>query len=326
MHTASLEGSLEQLSEPLRAMRLQFETVLEPYRPVLWAYCHQLTGSAWDAEDLVQQTMMKAFANLPNLWQPVNPRAYLFRIASNAWIDHVRREGGMEFQEYSEHPDIREAEGMEAKVATRAAMSRLIELLPPRQRIVLLLCDTLDFRAGEVAAMLGTTEGAVKAALHRARCTLARAEEPAAPHRTGAIDTGALMHPVVDRYIDAFNARDADAIAALLDEDAVVSIVGSAEELGREAIRSSSLSEWAADPREQWARAGLLDGRPVIFVFYRTGEYEEALAWISTLDVQADRIHAQRIYYFCPELTRYAAEQLAMPAVTHGYQWTGTAV
>jgi RNA polymerase sigma-70 factor (ECF subfamily) len=316
-------AELNDLAGPLRAMRLQFEAVLEPHRPALWEYCRRLTGSGWDAEDLVQQTMMKAFANLPNLWQPMNPRSYLFRIASNCWIDQVRRERHGQLDELDDYPDPSPADRMEALVETRAAMTRLVHLLPPRQRVVLLLCDALDFRAAEVAAMLGTTEGAVKAALHRARTTLAGAQGEAGPGRTALGEPGTPMHAVIQRYIDAFNARDAEAIAALLDEDAVVAIVGSAEEHGRAMIRSASLHEWATDPREQWARAGVLEGRPAIFVFYRT-DGREALAWIATLEVGPRSIRSQRIYYFCPELTRYAADRLGVPAVTHGYQWTGS--
>jgi RNA polymerase sigma-70 factor (ECF subfamily) len=312
--------TLDHLPDQLRAMRLQFEAVLEPHRPALWSYCLHLTGSCWDAEDLVQEAMLKAFANLANLWQPVHPRAYLFRIASNAWIDRVRRERLLPLEDLDAHAERGQEPGFDDRLHVREAILHLVRLLPARQRIVFLLAEAFEFRAGEIAAMLGTTEGGVKAALHRARAAIAGAQGapevlPTRLGREGRVD------PLAERYIEAFNARDPDAIAALLHEDAVTTIVGSAEELGRTVSRSASLAEWAADPIEQWVRPGLLDGRDALFVFYRTPEHEEALAWIITLEVSREAIHAQRQYYFCPELIRYAAEALGVPALTHGYQY-----
>lgn len=318
-------ASLDSLAEPLREMRLRFEAVLAPHREALWDYCRRLTGSAWDAEDLVQETMLKAFASLAKLWQPVDARAYLFRIASNAWIDQVRRARRAPMEELEAHPELEADSISERRVEVREAMERLVTLLPPRQRVVLLLCDLLDFRAGEVAAMLGSTDGAVKSALQRARTTLARASAPGSEPLRTAIDRTAAQHPVVERYLAAFDARDADAIAALLHEEVTVSIVGCAEELGRSTVRASSLAEWASDPREQWVEPGYLEGRAAIFVFYRTADAPRALGWVTTLDVDADGVLAQRQYYFCPEFIRHAARALGVPAVTHGHQYVGGA-
>jgi len=168
--------------------------------------------------------------------------------------------------------------------------------------------------------MLGTSAGAVKSVLHRARVTLT---EPG-PNDSGAasrLSVGMGVEPIVQRYLDAFNARDADAVAALLHEDAVTTIVGSAEELGREVTRGASLAEWAADPNDQWAMAGRFDGRHVLFVFFRTAEHDRALAWMIELEIGDGGIHRQRQYYFCPELTAYAAASLGVPAVSHGHRY-----
>lgn len=317
--------SIQALAEPLRAMRLRFEAVLAPQREALWHFCRRLTGSSWDAEDLVQEAMLKAFASLPNVWQPLDGRTYLFRIAANTWVDQVRRSKRAPMEDLDAHHELQAPAVADRRVELHDAMERLVLLLPPRQRVVLLLCDSLDFRAREVAAMLATTEGAVKAALHRARATLARAAEAEPAPRT-ALDRRAALGPIVARYVEAFDRRDPDAIAALLHEDAVITIVGCAEEFGRAAARANSLSEWAADPRPQSMEPGVLEGRPALFVFYRLAEAPRALAWITTLEADASGILGQRQYYFTPEFIRHAATLLGVPAVTHGHQYGAQAL
>lgn len=293
---------LESLGKPLRDLRRAFEDLTEPHRPSLWRYCLRLTGSPWDAEDLVQETLMKAFARLTLFWQPLDPRAYLFRIASNEWIDGLRRVGPAD---------------------TLAAMEELVTRLPPRQRVVLLLSDDFRFRAAEVAAMIGSKEGAVKAALHRARSALRRQARDDAPHGAGTVAARYPVpppHAVVAQYLAAFNRRDPDAIAALLSPVATTGVVGRGEEHGPEFIRKCSLADWAADPRPQWAELAEVAGREAVLVFYRTQDHDRALSWLITLHVAGDRIAGIKGYYFCPDLTRFAAGLLGVPAVTHGYR------
>ncbi|HXE57649.1 MAG TPA: sigma-70 family RNA polymerase sigma factor [Gemmatimonadales bacterium] len=309
--------SVDGLAESARKLRAAFEAEVEPLRPALWRYCHRLTGSAWDAEDLVQETMQRALARLADLWQPVNTKAYLFRVASNAWVDRRRREVRGELVELAED-QAAVAVDPELRLEAHDAIARLVAVLTPLQRVVFLLCQTLDFTAREVAALLGTSEGAVKAALHRARAALAAA--PAAtPAPRASIRDLARLEPIVRRYVTAFDARDPDAIAALLHEDAVTTIVGSAEELGREASRRSSLAEWAADPVRQWARPGVVDGREVILVL---AEREGAQVLYSIIELRCTTaIHAQRDYFYCPELLEHVAEALRLGAWTHGHQY-----
>lgn len=324
-----MTGFPDDLSGAARALRTRFEAEVEPLRGDLWRYCHRLTGSAWDAEDLVQETMQKALARLAELWQPVNTRAYLFRIASNAWIDRRRREVRMEMTNLDEdveaadaHPDIR--------VQAHEALARMVALLTPLQRAVVLLCDTLDFTGPETAALLGSTEGAVKAALHRARRALASAARPsgdASPAGMTDAPSGAAyrepgdLEPLVRRYVEAFDARDADAIAALFHEDAEATIVGCAVEMGREVIRANSLAEWAGDPVRQWARAGRVEGRDVLFVFSEGAGGTARLHSLVELTVEGGGVREQRTYYFCPELLEHVAAELGIEAETHGHQY-----
>lgn len=315
--------ALDDLANPVRAARRQFEEVVEPYREALWRFCLRLSGSPWDAEDLAQETMLRAFASLSGLWQPINARAYLFRIASNAWVDQVRRERRARWEDLDAHPGLADPGEVDDRLEVPAAMERLVTHLPPRQRIVLLLCDTLDFRASEVAAMLGVSEGAVKSLLQRARASLAsaRLESDGGPDHETTMRAMPVpdVQPLVARYVEAFNRRDADAIAALLHAEAVTTIVGVASEYGRATTRQGSLAEWAADPNEQWVEPMHFAGREALFVFYRTAQAARALAWIIALQDDGTAIQAQHEYYFTPELIRHAADALGVPSITHGH-------
>jgi RNA polymerase sigma-70 factor (ECF subfamily) len=207
---------------------------------------------------------------------------------------------------------------------TGAAIEALVALLPPLQRVVLLLGDVFDFRGPEIAEMLGTSPGAVKAALHRARTNLrAHAADEQLEARTG-VPPARRSEPlpvVVERYLDAFNRRDPDAIAALLDPAAVTEVVGDAEERGRDISRRYSLAEWAKEAGAQEAEYGYLYGRPVVFVYAKLSMRERALSWVIALDIAQDRILKQRLYYFCPDFLQHAAAELGVPADTHGYQY-----
>lgn len=348
--------TLQRLGRPVEEARRAFMRLIEPHRPDLWRYCLRLTGSAWDADDLMQETMMRAFARL-TWWEPVEARPYLFRIATNAWIDDVRRRRVTPVELDAAEPADEEPDPVE----TWAAMEHLVAALPPRQRVVLLLTQVFDFTAAEVAAMLHSTEGAVKAALHRARAGLRAAAagegppvgaglrtrppadrppasvdlrsdalgnrlpasgdpQPAAPgERRPTRPTVPVPSAVVAAYLDAFNRRDPDAIAALLTEGAECDIVECGVEYGREVIRKYSLEDWARDPRPQWAEYGELDGEPVVFVYFRTEQHERALGQLVRLTTAGDRSTAMRLYYFTPELIRDAAGRLNVPACTWGY-------
>lgn len=313
-----MSPTLEGLGNPLRDLHKRFGEMTDPVRPALWRYCLRLTGSPWDAEDLVQETLTKAFTRLSGFWQPLEPKPYLFRIATNAWID-IQRRSKLHLDQLNEAQGIADPSAASDQGETWAAMETLVGVLPPRQRAVVLLIDVFAFTAGEVAAMAGSTEGAVKATLHRARETLRRtaAEGEAGPtaRRT------APPTPLIARYLDAFNRRDPDALAALMTDDVTRDLVGVAEEYGLEYVRKYSMTSWAEDTQPMWAESGELDGRPVLYVFFRTPEHEQALAWILTLETVGERVTFERNFCFCPDLLRHAAQQLGVPTALYGYHY-----
>ena len=212
------------------------------------------------------------------------------------------------------------AAGESDPAETWAAMEHLVGALPPRQRVVFLLTEVFRFTAAEAAAMLNMTEGAVKAALHRARAGLKGATpEQARPTRAAIAPPSA----VVAKYLEAFNRRDPDGIAALLTDGATCDIVECGVEYGKEVIRKYSLTDWAMEENIQWAEYGELDGEPVVFIYMRTAEHERALSWMIRLTTVDDQITAIDGYFFTPEIIRYAAARLGVPEVAWGYIYKG---
>ncbi|MBB3675962.1 sigma-70 family RNA polymerase sigma factor [Modestobacter versicolor] len=227
----------------------ELEPRLAEHRRELTGYCYRMLGSAFDAEDAVQETMVRAWRSLDRLQGSGALRSWLYRIATNVCLDSLdgrkRRALPVDLSEDSFAPVEASLDGVlpdgawvepaldrqvlpvggdpadlaVQKESVRLAFVAALQFLPPRQRAVLILRDVLRWKADEVAVLLETSVAAVNSALQRARATLAvqqAAEEPAAP--TVADDHAALL----DRYLDAFARYDIDALVALLHEDAVM--------------------------------------------------------------------------------------------------------
>ena len=163
--STDMTTSPPDLALELRHAWHRFVETFEPLRPDLHRYCRSLTRSPWDAEDLVQDALMRAFSTMGGVYpQLTNPRAWLFRVASNLWIDRQRRKRELAVDEL---PEV--ATDPVAPSDTRAAAAALIGDLGPQERAAVLLKDVFDFTLSEIAEVLGTTPGAIKSALHRGR-------------------------------------------------------------------------------------------------------------------------------------------------------------
>jgi len=306
------EGILgDDLQDEARRLRARFEAVVELHRESLWRYCRRLTGSIWDAEDLAQDTIARALGRLAYFGQALNPRAYLFRIATNAWLDQQKRAtpDSLETLDDLAAPAVSESAG-----DVSDAMTEVVAALSPRQRVVWLLVEAFSFQPTEVAAMVGTTQGAVKAMLHRARGALER------HHRSVSVRRG-LRPPdrVVQRYLDAFNRRDVDGLAALFNDDATNIIPGDWEEHGVDTMRRWSLRYWQAEPSVERAEWASVDGEECVLVMTTDPQGVEKLWSIIRLDIVDDKIVTHRWYFFCPELLGHVAAQLGVEAAAHGY-------
>jgi RNA polymerase sigma-70 factor, ECF subfamily len=221
---------------------------LEQYRGELIGYCYRMLGSPFDAEDAVQETLVRAWRGLDRFEGRAALRSWLYRIATNVCLDMVearkRRALPMDFGPAQEPvasslnvlpeatwvepiPDDRVApEGDPAEVAVaretiRLAFVAALQHLPPRQRAVLILCEVLRWQASEVAELLETTVASVNSALQRARATLETRDVRSEAQQPAVDEADAEL---LARYVDAFQRYDIDALTSLVHEDATQSM------------------------------------------------------------------------------------------------------
>ena len=305
-----------------------FLGVFEPLRPDLYRYCRHLTRSPWDAEDLVQDSLARAFVTLGQLGaSPPNPRAWLFRVASNSWIDRTRK---------AKHEELRALDVPVESAdhqATREAAATLIGQLSPQERAAVVMKDVFDLSLEETADALSTTVGAIKIALHRARGKLVE-ETPT---------TTAVPAPrVLDAFCAAFHAGDIDALAALLLDNACVQVVGATTQYGPEAARRTVLYGMlfghsllaAGDPRcgiTSELVEGALDRRPrleprahrgewVILHWYAHDDGEHVRA-VTRVHPNGDRIATLENHFYDPSLLAEVCGELDVPFRSNGYRW-----
>jgi RNA polymerase sigma-70 factor (ECF subfamily) len=223
-----------------------FRELTDPYRRELQVHVYRIVGSTQDAEDLVQETLLSAWRGLEHFEGRASVRTWLYRIATNRALDALRasrrrpeemlRMTDMpEPTRYGEpvwlepFPDVLlegvadQAPGPEARYEAREAIGLAfvvgLQRLPPPQRAVLVLRDVLGFRAGEVAAMLDTTETAVHSLLRRARAAF-ESRLPGGGRERAPLPGSAGEREVVGRFADAIENGDVDAVVALLTGDA----------------------------------------------------------------------------------------------------------
>ncbi len=296
----------------LRASWHRFVDLTAPIRPALHAYCRRLTGDLWDTEDLVQDTLLKAFGTLGHIHHAVrNPRAYLLRVATNLWIDRMH--------ERRREVRVEEPHGDKALVdpdplIVRDAGTALLQRLSPQERAAVVLKDLFDASLEESAKVLGTTTGAVKAALHRGRQRLLADEAP----RHRAVPSVQL----VDRFIAAFHAADIDALLALMLDDGTAENVGCGLEFGHDGHRDET--SWfngavlghATWPKEYQFESRRLERRELdgewLILGMVTRHGREALEQVIRLDEHDGRIARLRGYAFCPETMREVGERLGL--------------
>jgi len=210
----------------LAEAREQFLALVGPVRPELHRYCARLTGSVIEGEDVVQETLARAFYALSMTPEVPPLRPWLFRIAHNAALDFLKSHG----HKYTEpRADMEDAAGFEERpdpAVVRAALARFIAL-PVTQRSAVILKDVLGHSLEETAETMGTTVLAVKAALVRGRAKLLEATEVEV-----APDVAARAQ--LDRYASLFNARDWDGLRALVADDCRLDLVSKSQRRGKE--------------------------------------------------------------------------------------------
>lgn len=257
-----------------------FRRLVEPHRGELHAHCYRMLGSTHDAEDSLQEALLRAWRGLEGFEGRSSLRSWLYRIATNTCLDEMARRPrrvlpadygpASDAHHSSEAPliesvwvepypyEMLEAEDVLAAPEARYELGEAVELafiaalqhLPPGQRAVLILRDVLGFSAREVAELLETTVGSVSGALHRAR----KAVDERLPERSQQATLRVLgddrLRELVEAYVDAWERGDLDAIVAMLVEDATFAMPPLALWYsGRDAI-AIFLAKWAL--QERW--------------------------------------------------------------------------
>ncbi|MBD0348906.1 MAG: sigma-70 family RNA polymerase sigma factor [Thermoleophilia bacterium] len=227
----------------------ELESRLEQHRAELTAYCYRMLASPFEAEDAVQETLIRAWRGFDRFEGRAALRSWLYRIATNVCLDMLngreRRALPVDLGPAQEpdaanlnalpettwiqpipDPLVVPADGDPAEVAVsretiRLAFVAALQHLPPRQRAVLILCEVLRWKATEVAELLETSVASVNSALQRARTTLEASGVSAADPAPAMDET---QRALLARYVDAFERYDMDALTSLIQEDATQSM------------------------------------------------------------------------------------------------------
>lgn len=268
-------------AEELRPPNHEFERLAEPFRRELQVHCYRMLGSLHEAEDLVQETYLRAWRSFGSFKETEGGalRAWLYRIATNAclnalagrknarrllpnqlapsngqmpssaaadvpWLEPYPAASLSGIADHATNPEARYS----ARQAVQLAFVAAIQLLPPRQRAALLLCDVMGWAAAEAAALLEGTTASINSALQRARETMAKhypAEPGQPPPAVAALQPDPAQETLLRRYLEAWQGHNVSAFLAVLKEDATVTMPPWREWFdGRDAIGSFFAVAW----------------------------------------------------------------------------------
>jgi len=276
----------------LAAAREQFLNLVDSLRPDLHRYVTRLVGSAIDGEDVVQETLAKAFYAL-SLTPEVPPlRPWLFRIAHNTAIDSLRRADRRLTQALPEEDTLADEDTQDPEVM-RAALSAFLTL-PVTQRSAVILKDVLDESLEDIAAHLETTVPAVKSLLVRGRASLKRAAVESEPPRA---ETSPEQRALLHQYVSLFNQRDWTGVQSLLKEECRLDLVSKSQRQGKAV--GMYFGRYAQETGLEF-RAGTVEGRPTVGVFGADGQ----LAYVIFIESDDGRVSAIRDFRYVPYMAR----------------------
>ena len=298
----------DQTAKLLREAWYKYLDTVESARAPLYRYYRRLTGHIWDAEDLLQDTLLRGFGAIgrgeviSESARVRDPRSYLFRIATNLWIDQVRRR---EFDlRQSDRPSTYPA--ADSSIETREAASVLMSVAAPQERAAVVLREVFEFTLEEIAAMLSTTIGAIKSALHRGRANLEKKTEMT---RTAY---RVPSRELVDRFVAALNARDIEGVTKLLLDTTILEVYGIGSERGKNMTHYRVTFENAKGLPGR-AEAKCFGGEWLILVWAGPPS-KEVLINVERVEEEQGQIAQIRSYYFCPEVIIEIAAEIGAKA------------
>jgi RNA polymerase sigma-70 factor (ECF subfamily) len=300
--TRSEVATATHLASARAGNRDAFSALAEPYRLELQVHCYRMLGSLQDAEDMVQETLLRAWRRLETYEGRAPFRAWLYKIATNACLDALQQQSRRTLPparlaasdpNQPPAPPVTEPVWLEpfpddllagshtspearyeARESITLAFLAALQALPPRQRAVLILRDVLDWRASEVADILDFTVSAVNSALHRARSTLTRHYHARDADTIRIPPPDDPVHTLLGRYVHAWETADVDALISLLREDVTFSMPPSpAWYQGRSAVGAFiSSTILAGDPRGRWRLVPTRANARPAFAWYQRDE------------------------------------------------------
>jgi RNA polymerase sigma-70 factor, ECF subfamily len=315
-----------------RANHEPFRVLFEPHRRSVTLHCYRMLGSLQDAEEIVQETLLRGWQRRDEVRSPSAMRAWLYKIATNACLDHLlktRRRRALphlvgppqstairlgppadERLWVEPAPDTlfdleddaghRPDERVSRRESVGLAFITALQSLSPKQRAALLLVDVLGWTPQETAALLQTTVFSVSSLLQRARKGVAtRGDEDTAPQQVSSSDAALLQ-----RFIATWEGGDLEGFAALLAEDALLSMPPQPEWfVGREAIRRFFAAVWSSVPGQRRLVPIGANGAPAVAVYRRpltAGAAYQAVA-VTLVAIRDDRVS---------QMTRFAFPRL----------------
>lgn len=284
-----------------REQWFRYLDVVEPIRAELHRYCRNLTQTIWDAEDLVQDTLLKGFAmtargDLHGDESPVrNAKAYLFRVASNQWIDRQRkahREILCAAIDVAADGDVEDV---------RPAVEKALQLASPQEFAALVLKEGYDFTLEEIADFVGTSVGTIKSALSRGRRKMATAAQ--------VLPVDEENRHLARQFVDAINRQDLDGVKQLMAASMglVVCNVGGG--------RGDNCIWTEKSLRGVTARYAELEGEALVLLFDSTG----AASDVVRIEASSGEVTRLTDYCYAPETLTYVAQNFSLEISTKGY-------
>ncbi len=293
------------------ARYLAFLETITHLRPSLHRYCSRMIGSVLDGEDVVQEALFQAYRKLDSFDEDRRLAPWLFRIAHNRSVDFLRRRGVREEAEAEAEAAAPDSVApIEPPLpALGRAVEHLVLTLPPKERACVLLKDVFEYSLEDIAELVGSTVGGVKAALHRGRAKLATHSGRIPRTRVTSEDDARLLH----LYVERFNQRDWNGLRELIAADARLRV---ADRFVGRLIDSPYFGNYER-LSVQWRLAvGEVDGEPAIITLHRdTGRWTpRSIVRLSLTDRRIVRISD---YAHCPWIIPAATSVVVAPAASH---------
>ena len=287
-----------EFTGPFEARYRTFIETITTLRPSLHRYCCRMTGSILDGEDLVQEALFHAYRKLATFDESRPLKPWLFRIAHNRCIDFLRRR---EVRREAETADLA-PDAVDPAEPVGALLDRAVEhlvlALPPKERACVLLKDVLGYSLEEIADLVDSTVGGVKAALNRGRSKLASLPEPAPSVRPPQPELSRLLH----LYVERFNQRDWHGLRELISADAQLRV---ADRFKGALAASPYFGTYERWPTPWRMAVGHVDGEPAVIIHVWEGDVWKptSLVHFEVVNQQITRIDD---YFLCPWLLRAA--------------------